>query len=128
GRKVVFATDAELDLVLTDPDQPLSKPAELRKLPADLIELVRGANLLIADGQYTDAEYLEREGWGHPRASTVVDLAVQAGVHKLAMTHHDPMHADGDVEALIAQCRARAAAHGSKLVVFGAREGLEIEV
>jgi phosphoribosyl 1,2-cyclic phosphodiesterase len=128
GKRVVFATDSELDLVLSSPDLPRRDPAALRALPESVVEFVRGADLLIADGQYNDAEYLEHEGWGHPRASTVVDLAVQAGVKKLALTHHDPMHADNDVETLVGECRARAAAHGTKLLVFGAREGLEIEI
>jgi hypothetical protein len=57
-----------------------------------------------------------------------VDLAVQAGVRQLAIYHHDPMHSDQEVDALIDLCNARAARHKSQLVVFGAREGLELKI
>ena len=97
-KSVVFATDSELDQVLVDPEIVKREPEALRELPDDLVSAVRGADLLVADAQYTDSEYLNKVGWGHPRASTVVDLAVQAGVRQLALTHHDPMHSDRDVE------------------------------
>jgi phosphoribosyl 1,2-cyclic phosphodiesterase len=126
GYKVVFATDNELDLQLEDPSLPLRDPDAQRALPATMVEFCRDADLLICDGQYFDDEYAERVGWGHPRATTTVDLALAANVKQLAITHHDPMHADADVDRKIALCKERAAKHNPKLVVFGAREGLEL--
>lgn len=126
GVKVVYATDNEIDQLLVDKELPLRDPKALRTFPAELVEFCRGAALLVCDGQYSDADYPQRVGWGHPRATTVVDLAVQAGVDRLAVFHHDPMHSDADVEALIETCRERAFNHGSELVVFAAREGFEI--
>ena len=67
-------------------------------------------------------------GWGHSRASTLVDLAVAAEVRQLAVFHHDPMQSDHDVDRKIDICRERAARHGFKVVVFGAREGLELRI
>ena len=89
---------------------------------------MKDADLLIADGQYTDAEYASKVGWGHPRATTVVDLAVQAGVRQLAVFHHDPMHSDQEVDDMIVTCNERVTAHKANLVVFGAREGLELKI
>lgn len=89
---------------------------------------MRGADLLVADGQYLDEEYPTKIGWGHPRASTVVDLALQGNVKQLAIFHHDPMHADADVDRKIVSCRERALKASKELVVFGAREGLELRI
>lgn len=128
AKSVVFATDSELDQVLVDPDIVKRDPAALRELPDDLVNAIKGADLLIADAQYTDEEYLHKIGWGHPRATTVVDLAVQAGVRQLALTHHDPMHSDRDVDLMVLECQERAESHGVELEVFGAREGITLKV
>lgn len=128
GRSVVFATDSELDQALLDPKQVARDPSALRELPDELVKSVRGADLLIADAQYTEEEYLQKVGWGHPRATTVVDLAVQANVKQLALTHHDPMHSDRDVDLLVLQCQERAEAMGVELEVFGAREGITLKL
>jgi phosphoribosyl 1,2-cyclic phosphodiesterase len=128
GKKIVFSTDNELDLMLPEPEQIEKDPDALRKMPEEFLAFIEGADLLVADGQYTDAEYPEKVGWGHARASTVVDLAVQARVKQLAITHHDPMQTDRHVEAKIADCRERARRFDEKLVVFGAREGLELKL
>lgn len=124
---VVYATDSELDQLLKDPEQPVKDPDSLRRLPSELVNVIRGADLLVADAQYTDEEYVSRVGWGHPRASTVVDLACEAGVKQLALTHHDPMHSDRDTDAKVSMGVERAKAHGSELEVFGAREGVVLK-
>jgi len=128
GKKVVYATDNEIDPLVMDPAQPKARPAELRALPEKLLAPARGADLLIADGQYQDAEYERKVGWGHSRATTAVDLAIQCGAKQLALFHHDPMQSDPEVEGKIAACAARAKQLGSNLAVFGAREGVEIKV
>jgi len=128
GKVVVYATDIELDQLLEDPSLPERSPQALRVLPEALVNRVRGADLLICDSQYTDAEYPKKVGWGHPRASTAVDLAVQAGVRQLALYHHDPMHSDGEVEKKANLGQTRARQHGSDLTVFAAREGVELKI
>lgn len=125
---VVYATDSELDQQLKDPEQPTKSPNALRKLPADLVRAIKGADLLVADAQYTDDEYVTKVGWGHPRASTVVDFACDAQVRMLALTHHDPMHSDRDTDAKVQLAADRAKSHGSGLEVFGAREGVVLKL
>lgn len=127
-KSVVFATDSELDQVLVDPGAAKKAPEALRELPNELVEAISGADLLIADAQYTDQEYATKVGWGHPRATTVVDLAVQAQVRQLALTHHDPMHSDRDVDLMVLECQERAESHGAELEVFGAREGVTLKI
>ncbi len=127
GKKIVYATDSELDLWLTNREASLTDPEELRRLPEQLLAFVDGADLLIADGQYTDDEYEKKVGWGHARANTVADLAHQAGVKQVAVFHHDPMHSDELVEQKIQRAVERLERHGSRTLLFGAREGLELK-
>ncbi|MFT7625218.1 MAG: phosphoribosyl 1,2-cyclic phosphodiesterase [Myxococcota bacterium] len=126
GVRVVYATDNELDLQLADQDLPTRDPEALRILPDRQVDFVRNADLLIADSQYTDEEYVTKVGWGHPRYTTVVDLAVQGNVKKLALTHHDPLHSDADLDKKVEHAAARARSHGSNVQVFGAREGVQL--
>jgi phosphoribosyl 1,2-cyclic phosphodiesterase len=128
GTKVVYATDSELDLTLRNREESLRDTAALRELPAELVKFVDGADLLIADAQYTDAEYPAKVGWGHARANTVVDLAVQADVRQCALFHHDPMQVDEAVDAKVSVGRERAARATRAPVLFGAREGLELKL
>lgn len=127
GRKVVYSTDNEVDLLLGNREQSLVDLDAKRVAPDALVRFIHGADLLIADAQYTDDEYRTKVGWGHPRAHTVLDLAIQAEVGQLALYHHDPMQTDAMIEAKVNSCRARAASQGSPLTVFAAREGLELK-
>lgn len=128
GHVAVYATDSELDQLLTDRDAPVKSPRTLRRLPAAQVNAVKNADLLIADAQYTDEEYPAKVGWGHARSNTVVDLAIQAGVRLLALTHHDPMQSDRDVDAKVFTASERARAIGAELEVFGAREGVTLRL
>lgn len=128
GHACVYATDSELDLMLVDPNGPTKAPRTLRRLPAPLVTPMKNADLLIADAQYTDEEYPAKVGWGHARANTVVDLAIQAGVKQLALTHHDPMQSDRDVDAKVLTASDRARAIGAQLEIFGAREGVTLRL
>ena len=78
------------------------------------------ADLLIADGQYTEEEYSTHIYWGHPRATTLVDLATSANVKRLAITHHDPQQTDEMVDSKIRSCQNRAAILGYNGLIFGA--------
>lgn len=128
GKKIVYSTDNELDLTIENREEADRDLSTLRRLPDAFTRFVDGADLLIADGQYTEAEYPKKIGWGHARANTVVDLALQAGVKQCAIFHHDPMHSDEFVEEIVREGRERAAQRNGKLSVFGAREGLEPKV
>jgi ribonuclease BN (tRNA processing enzyme) len=128
GIKVVYATDSELDLDLTNKSEADQDRDVLRLLPPDLVRFAEGASLLISDAQYTDEEYPEKIGWGHARATTVADFAQQAGVGQVALFHHDPMHSDEDVERIVAVCQERARRAKSPIKILAAREGLELRL
>jgi ribonuclease BN (tRNA processing enzyme) len=91
-----------------------------------LIEFIRGVDLLIQDAQYTAEEYPDRRGWGHGTTDYVTDVAVQAGARRAALFHHEPTHADDDIDRMVEYCRARARAAGSPVKIFAAAEGQEL--
>ena len=86
--------------------------------------LAAGADLLLHDSQYTDAEYTSRLGWGHSSVAHTSAFARAAGVRQLAMFHHDPMRSDHELEALYDQ--VAAAVRDDQEPPLIAREGLQI--
>src|SRR5438105_11612539 len=98
-------------------------PSEER---TDLIQFLRGTDLLILDTQYTDEEYQRHIGWGHGSVSSAVSLALDAEVHKLLLFHHDPGHDDEMIDKMVERARALVAKSGKPLEVDAAREGAEI--
>src|SRR5690606_24635160 len=116
----------ELDSCVCDPVLREREPEALRRLPPGLVGFIESADLLIAHGRYTHTEYPAKRGWGHASAATASDLAARAGVRQSAIFHPAPMHSAEVVAETVQACRARAAAHGSELIVFGAREGVEL--
>jgi phosphoribosyl 1,2-cyclic phosphodiesterase len=124
GVRVVYATDNELDQLIEGTDE-----RGLRRIAQPQVDFVRNADLLIGDGHYTDEEYARHKGWGHASIVTLVDLAVQADVKQLLVTHHDPNRTDDQVDAMIEHARARARDLGaSRLTIEAAREGVQIEL
>ncbi len=85
-----------------------------------LIEFVRGVDLLILDTQYTAKEYANRVGWGHGCLPDSVELAIEAGAHRLLLFHHDPSHNDRQLDEMVEI--ARPMAFGSPLVIDAASE------
>ena len=128
SKKVIYSTDNEVDLLLLNREESLSDPSLYRLIPKALLNFMSDADLLIADGQYTDEEYKSKVHWGHPRATTLVDMAKEAGIKSLAITHHDPMQSDDDVDKKINLCRERAAKIGYTGSIFAAREGVTMKL
>ncbi|HEV2819038.1 MAG TPA: MBL fold metallo-hydrolase, partial [Solirubrobacteraceae bacterium] len=82
--------------------------------------LVRDADLLIHDAQYTEAEYKVTRGWGHSMAGDAVDFAARARAERLALFHHDPDHDDGALDLMRIEATDRWVAAG------GDRSGLSL--
>ncbi|MFN4217453.1 MAG: MBL fold metallo-hydrolase [Brevinematales bacterium] len=59
-----------------------------------VVQIARGANLLIHDAQYIEEEIEAKLGWGHSTWGQAIQVAQQAGVEKLALFHHDPDRTD----------------------------------
>ena len=89
-------------------------------------EFIRGVDVLIMDSQYTAEEYATHVNWGHGCVDEVVRKAVEAGVKRLYLFHHDPSHDDRFVSGMLAHAREVALSLGSDIVVEAAREGDEL--
>jgi phosphoribosyl 1,2-cyclic phosphodiesterase/CheY-like chemotaxis protein len=104
-------------------------PQELNSIPEEdraTLEFVRDSEVLILDSQYDAIEYGHHIGWGHSCFEDAVTFAMQAGVQRLFLFHHDPEHTDEQISRMVARARAMAQRHQSPLLVEAAREGLEL--
>ncbi|MBI4637478.1 MAG: cyclic nucleotide-binding domain-containing protein [Candidatus Rokubacteria bacterium] len=124
--RVVYATDHEpFWWTPSRPNAPnrFEHPGDERHL-----DFVAGADLLIHDAQYADREYPAKRGWGHSTIEYVTDLAIRAGVRRLALYHHEPVHPDAWIRQQTERARRRAQIQGSSIEIFAAAEGLELDL
>ena len=104
GKVLVICTDVEHD----------------EEIDPQVVELSRGADLLVHDAQYTAEELRTHRGWGHSSFDQAMQVAEMAGVKHLAMTHHDPEHDDEFLLRMEKLCQERFP--NTQI----AREGMEI--
>jgi phosphoribosyl 1,2-cyclic phosphodiesterase/DNA-binding response OmpR family regulator len=91
-------------------------------------EFAAGADLLIHDAQYTAAEYPAKVNWGHSTFEYAMLVAREAGVGQIALTHHDPLRTDDQLDQLVKSAQATMRDYGSPIHVFAAAEGQTIDV
>jgi len=90
-------------------------------------DLCQGVDVLIHDAQYDDEEFARRSDWGHSTVAYAVRVALEAGVRKLVLFHHDPAHDDERILDLEAAARQIPGADRLELIV-AAREGMTLDV
>jgi len=111
----VFATDTE----------------HVEGLGAGIQRLAKDAAILFYDSQYTEEEYqgqggMSHKGWGHSTWRNGLREARAAGVKRLILTHHDPLHDDWQIARI--ENEARRAGVKIGLAVDAAHEGMELEL
>ena len=116
GKTVVFLTDNELGC-----------RHEGGWSRDEYVALCRGADLLLHDAQYTDEEYRRTRGWGHSTYREAVDLAIDAGVGRLGLFHHNPDRTDDDLDRQVDLCHKHIRRSGSPLECFACAEGMVID-
>jgi ribonuclease BN (tRNA processing enzyme) len=134
GRVLCTAFDTEpfRNVFITDPADPrydevmaLEGEQAVQAAALRMNAFVRGADLLIHDGQFTEQEYRAgRVGWGHSSVEHAVTQAEASGSQRLALVHPDPMRTDDELDGL-AQ-RYGGVRQGSGVEVCFAREGLSV--
>jgi phosphoribosyl 1,2-cyclic phosphodiesterase len=105
----VYSTDNE---ILTDPEMGGYNEKNIGNL-------IKDANILVAEAQYTAEEYEKKIGWGHSSVNQVVSVSNKFGVKNLFIIHYDPLRTDKQVDALIKDANRLAE---KPLRVYGARE------
>lgn len=129
-----YDTEPFTNVFITDPENPSYD--EMMAAEGELVaaeqnkaieQFVAGADLLVQDSQYTQAEYdAGKQGWGHSSMEFALAQARRAGVKAVALFHHEPMRTDEQYDALAATY-CRDGGQGEPRIFF-AREGLEIEL
>jgi phosphoribosyl 1,2-cyclic phosphodiesterase len=124
GKRLVYATDVELDVMFV----ARKEEPEYQKLATQYEEFVSGVDLLIADGQYTEKEYLTNVGFGHTSIPVLVDIAYRKRVHQLAVFHHEPQHSDSMLDKLWTDYSPKYNSSDPPMNIFWAREGMTMAV
>jgi len=119
--------EGERSLTYLPDHEPALTSAALDGEPAWIsgLALATGADLLIHDAQYSDAEYEVRVGWGHSSVNHALNFARMAGVEKLVLFHYDPVRTDDDLDALF---EVELARESVEFPVQPAREGDVLDV
>jgi len=107
GRAICYVTDTEH--VVGAPDQ-------------NILRLIEGADLVIYDCTYDDAEFGAHLGWGHSSWQEGIRLCRLANAKRLAIFHHDPDHDDRYMDRLALAARRQWSG------AFVAREGTKIDL
>jgi len=113
GKSICYITDTE-----HRPDGP----------DRNIVELCRGADIMIYDSSYTDEEYPKYKDWGHSTWQEAVRVADAAHVATVVLFHHDPSHDDAFMDGVAreaATMRPGTAANGLPRVIV-AHEGLTL--
>lgn len=99
------------------------------------VDFFQGADLLIFDAQFTLTESYEKSTWGHSSSVVGAELAIMAGVKRLALFHHDPSADDAALEHLLRVGEQYAnltagATHrdSSSCQIVLAREGMAVDL
>jgi phosphoribosyl 1,2-cyclic phosphodiesterase len=86
-----------------------------------ILDLARGADVLIHDAQFTAPELAIAELYGHATVDYCYRLAEQAEARKLVLFHHGPARTDDQLDAIAGDVAAR-------IPVVVAVEGQQIDV
>ncbi len=127
-----YDTEPYRNLFCTDPadpayDEMMAQEGEAvaAEQNALLEEFFSGADLLVHDSQYSEAELVPGKlGWGHSSYEGAIAAACHRQVKRLALFHHDPMRTDDQLDAMSATYEGRR----GDTEVFFAREGVEIVI
>jgi len=116
GITIAYVTDNELE----PPGRPVTGYDRF-------VEFCRGADVLIHDAQYTEADMPHKHGWGHSLISQVRKLALDADVRCLVLFHHDPERTDDQLDEIQRENEAWFAQRNPSIRTLCAREGLRLE-
>ena len=124
GKSVIYATDNELNTQFDNDGYPLKDDV----MGKGFFDFIKGTDLLIADGEYTQEEYETKVGWGHSSMPVLINISQKAGVKQLAVHHHDPMHTDNFIDSISTGFLKKYQDSEPRMDIFWAREGLTLAI
>ena len=66
----------------------------------NILALIDGADIVIYDSMFTDAEYPDYKGWGHSTWEEGARLCAEANVGTFVVFHHLPERTDADLDVI----------------------------
>lgn len=112
GKNMVFLTDNELTY---KHDGGLER--------AEYVNFCRGADMLIHDAEFHPHEYENRtRGWGHSSWDSALELAIESGVKKFGLYHHNQDRQDVEIDEIVSHCRKIVADREIDLDCFAVRQ------
>jgi phosphoribosyl 1,2-cyclic phosphodiesterase len=94
----------------------------------DYLKFSRGADLLIHDAEYNEEEYKKTRSWGHSAYKDALNLALDAGVKKLGLFHHNQERIDTGIDAIVKDCHAEISRRGKKMECFAVAQSMEFKL
>ena len=113
GKVVVYASDSEIS---DDPDISKFNESNVKKF-------INGADVLIADCQYTKDEYKDKIGWGHSPIEKIIEICNENNVKNLFAFHHDPVRTDEQLDIMLDNAQKLVK---SPMKLYGARERMTV--
>jgi phosphoribosyl 1,2-cyclic phosphodiesterase len=137
GKTILYISDNECSYLgksidrkfdeLTDEEKQLYEEMKKEEHLAE-VNLVKDADILIHDAQYTLEDYEKKRGWGHSCYIDTVNIAIEAGVKELYLYHHDPNYDDNAMEEIYQHSQSIIKEKNSSLKCHIAREGLKVDL
>ncbi|MEE9613772.1 MAG: MBL fold metallo-hydrolase [Thermodesulfobacteriota bacterium] len=121
-----FTEDGKSFVFITDNEITHQHPGGLDY--RDYVKFSEGADLLFHDAEYTPADYKITRGWGHSVYLDTLYLALEAGVKKLGLFHHNQDRTDPEIDKMVEECRSIAYDRGSGLECLAVAAGTAIEL
>jgi CheY-like chemotaxis protein/phosphoribosyl 1,2-cyclic phosphodiesterase len=90
--------------------------------------LVRGCDVLIHDGRYTEEDYKKHRNTGHSSFLAAVDFAGRNAIKQLILVHQDESYSDEVLDKMAKDAGARVAERGYAMKVAVGREGLRLSI
>lgn len=73
------------------------------RLDENILRLIDGADLVVYDATYTEAEMETHRGWGHSSWQQGLRLMEEAAADRFVAFHHDPDHDDQRLDAIASE-------------------------
>ncbi len=137
GKQVLYVSDNEclfLDKSIrqrygdfSEEEQELLTKMQKEEYASEL-DLIKGADILIHDAQYTVEDYQKKRGWGHSCYIDTINTAIDANVKELYLFHHDPNYDDVAIDKIYDHAKQIIKERNSSLVCKLAREGMTIDL
>jgi phosphoribosyl 1,2-cyclic phosphodiesterase len=127
GMGYKFSEDSKTFIFLTDNELTYTHPGGLQY--KDYLEFCKGADLLIHDSEYTPDEYSKHtKTWGHSVYLDSLKLAIEAGVKRFGLFHHNQDRTDEQIDKMVEDCRKIIKKQGVKMKCFAVARDMEFEV